>query len=110
MLSFAVPGLGQLVRQRWVEAALFLVAALYFRLLLTGLAGDGPGDRVSGLALGAFGVEGGLAQPTFLVFTVLAFVLHAVAAWDALREVARPGGDPGRSQIAPAEVKAGEAK
>ncbi|MCC6624441.1 MAG: hypothetical protein IT385_24545 [Deltaproteobacteria bacterium] len=104
MLSFVVPGLGQAIRRRWVEAALFLVAAVYLRLLLTGLAGEA--DRVAGLVLGAFGVAGGLASPTFLVFTVLAFVLHGLAAWDALRDHAPPAGGSSR----PAEeVKAGEA-
>lgn len=122
VLSAVVPGLGQLVRRRWVEAILFLLAAAYLRLLLTGLAGDAvPGARVSGLLFGAFGVRGGLGNPTFTVFTVLTIVLHALAAWDAgRRHTPRatgpgPGLDPTTPEpppevaLGPREEKAGEA-
>lgn len=109
VLSALVPGLGQLLRRRWVEAALFLSAAVYVRLLLAGLAGAIAADaRTSGLVLGAFGVDGGLRQPTFVVMTVLAVTLHVIAAWDAGRAHARAtsdaaaGSDPPSTALAAA--------
>lgn len=85
LLSLVVPGLGQLVRGRFVEALLFLVSFGYVRLLLAGLAGDAEGARMSGFFFGAFGVEGGTSHPTFVVFSVLIVFLHGAAAWHAFR-------------------------
>ncbi|MFO0749893.1 MAG: hypothetical protein U1F43_30110 [Myxococcota bacterium] len=85
-LSAVVPGVGQLLRRRWVEAFLFVAAVGYLRLLLAGLAGAAaPDARLWGFLVGAFGVKGGLANPTFVVMTVLTFALHGLAAWDAAR-------------------------
>lgn len=105
VLSFLVPGLGQLLRRGWVDAALFITAAVYLHLLITGLAGDAPGARLAGMFGGAFAVRGGTSQPTFVVMTVLTWLLHAMAAWAAWNAGRGPiDAVPDTAPVAPLEV------
>ena len=82
-LSAIVPGLGQLVAGRWVDAFLFGFAMLWVRGFL---AGFGEADRLPAALFGAPAIDGGLRMPVVVVFTAILGGLHALSAWDAGRQ------------------------
>ena len=85
--SLLLPGTGQALRGRPIEAALFLWAALWLHTLA--MAAVRARAAEAGLAdaffLGAFGPAGALKVPEAVVLTVVALATHLVAAWAALR-------------------------
>lgn len=88
-LSLLVPGAGQLLRQRWGDAALFLFLAVWLRLILSASAqmlprrvGLEPLDAAIG---GLFAFPGGYREPLVVIVTVVLVAIHAFAAWDAWR-------------------------
>lgn len=85
-LSALVPGLGQLVRGRWGDAALCLLAATWIHGFFAGLAlADERADPVLAAVAMAFGLPNGFARPVAVVFCAFGLALHAFAAWDATR-------------------------
>lgn len=79
--SAILPGLGQLLRGRLVEAGLFLFAMLWLRGFLAGHAE--PSERVAAFLFGAPAISGGLRTPVLVVFTALLAGLHVLSAWGA---------------------------
>lgn len=77
-LSAVVPGLGQLVTGRFVDAALFLLATVWFHGFFAGLA---DADRLGAALFLGFGLPSGFARPVVVVFTTLGVALHVFAAW-----------------------------
>jgi len=96
--SAIVPGLGQILAGRFRDGLMLAFATLWIRAFLAahvgGIAITGAtpslGDRLWGFAFGAPAIDGGLRVPLLVVFTGLLVVLHALAAWNALRP-ASPG-------------------
>lgn len=81
--SALVPGLGQALRGRLIDAALFVFAMCWLRGFLAGHAA--PGDRLAAFLFGAPAIAGGFTTPVLVVFTALLVGLHVLAAWDAGR-------------------------
>ena len=83
------PGLGPLLRGELSLAAVFVMAHLWLRLMLAGMAS--PAERIDGFFLGAFGATGGLKNPTFVFVTLLVLAIHALAvvAWMRPRRSAK---------------------
>lgn len=107
--SAILPGLGQLLRGRLVEAALFLFAMLWLRGFLAGHAE--PAERLGAFLCGAPAIAGGLRTPVLVVFTALLAGLHALSAWGAYsgRRAPRPADEPeGVASAADAEKGSGE--
>lgn len=98
--SAIVPGLGQALRGRLIDAALFVFAMSWLRGFLAGHAE--PGDRLAAFLFGAPAIAGGLTTPVVVVFSALLVGLHVLAAWDAGR--ARDAG----GVVASAEKESGE--
>lgn len=94
-LSAIVPGLGQLVAGRWIDAFLFGFAMLWVRGFL---AGFGEADRLPAALFGAPAIDGGLRMPVVVVFTAILGGLHALSAWDAGRPARFPSAPPTRGE------------
>ena len=87
-LSLALPGLGQLVRRRFVEAFLFLLGTLipYFFFLALATA------RLS--AMEHFAASGGVTPafrppPEHWALLLLGVAFHLLSVWDATRRARR---------------------
>jgi hypothetical protein len=88
LLSFVVPGLGQVLRGRVRDGLLFFWGAVWFHVMALGaLVAVYPRleDPTLTLAVGAFGVPRGLAVPEAVVLTAVFAALHVWAARDAYR-------------------------
>ena len=84
-LSSLVPGLGQALRGRPGDAALFLGVALYLHWILAGCACQigAPSWSVGAFFVGPAGLPGGFAMPVAVVVALIALAVHVLAAWDA---------------------------
>ncbi len=84
-LSALVPGLGQALRGRPGDAALFLSVALYLHWMLAGCACPvgAPSWSVGAFLVGPAGFPGGFAMPVAVVVALIAAGVHALAGWDA---------------------------
>lgn len=100
-LSALVPGLGQLAKGRFGDAALCLLAATWIHGFFAGLAlADERADPVLAAVVLAFGLPNGFARPVAVVFCAFGLALHVFAAWDATR--ARDDGardEPGETRL-----------
>lgn len=85
VFSALVPGLGQALRGRPGDAALFLGVALYLHWILAGCACQvgAPTWSVGAFLVGPAGFPGGFAMPVAVVVALIACGVHALAGWDA---------------------------
>ena len=83
--SALVPGIGQALRGRLADAALFLGVALYLHWSLAGCAcqAGAPSWSVGAFLVGPAGFPGGFAMPVAVVTALIALAVHALAAWNA---------------------------
>ena len=91
LCSAIVPGLGQLLQRRLVDAALLFGFALWLHVILGAFAWGVSADVVwDGALWGVLGVPDRPATPTGTVTTVLMFATHLFAAWDVAHEAFLP--------------------
>ena len=82
--SAIVPGVGQAMRGRFVDALLFLGLAFALHAVTGGLAFRiAPDLARDGMIFGGFGFPSDRVTPTTVVTTVLMVMTHLGAAWDA---------------------------
>ncbi len=89
LASLLVPGLGQLLRARVLDAALYLWAALWLHALCMGaVRASYPAaqDLLAAFGFGAAGVDRGFRVPVLVVLTVIMVFVHVWAARDAGRK------------------------
>jgi hypothetical protein len=87
-MSFLIPGLGQCMHQRWLDAALMVFLITWLRLTLSAIAlyAPAPVDPLIAAFWGVLAFEGPSRTALVILLSVAIVVVHVLSALDAYRD------------------------